>query len=364
MTVRADRSSSSGTKHRMRETPRFEIARVGRRRRRRPTSPRFAPRGDSMDRRTLSSRGQRLPAAWTCPFRARSQALNRARLARTNRCFLFRKHESECLEAFEVTTKLGPVDDPCSSPLSRWTDMSHRSRLARCSTTPPGGAGSGERLEAEGIAALFLAPSADLEYLTGIERQIPSFGEPLVRARLGDRRVLPSRRGPGVRAAADVRRFDLREEPDGEVVVVNETDDGSRGLRAGRARRRGRAAVAVGDRVWAETMLNLGADPRADRLRTGSRLVNELRRVKTAEELEAMGRAIATVEHDDGRVGAARRARASRWPTSSRRSSTSCGSRARAARRSRPTSSPDSARTTSTPATATAPHGRSRREPR
>ena len=34
-----------------------------------------------------------------------------------------------------------------------------------------------ERLEDEGIDALFLAPSADLEYLTGVERQIPNFGE-------------------------------------------------------------------------------------------------------------------------------------------------------------------------------------------
>ncbi len=34
-----------------------------------------------------------------------------------------------------------------------------------------------ERLEADGVEALFLAPSADLEYLTGVERDIPNFGE-------------------------------------------------------------------------------------------------------------------------------------------------------------------------------------------
>ena len=32
-------------------------------------------------------------------------------------------------------------------------------------------------MEAEGVDLLFLAPSADLEYLTGVERQIPNFGE-------------------------------------------------------------------------------------------------------------------------------------------------------------------------------------------
>ena len=35
----------------------------------------------------------------------------------------------------------------------------------------------GERMKAEGVDALFLAPSADLEYLTGVERDMPNFGE-------------------------------------------------------------------------------------------------------------------------------------------------------------------------------------------
>ena len=96
--------------------------------------------------------------------------------------------------------------------------------------------------------------------------------------------------------------FDLREEPEGEVVVVNETDDGlavfervARGPRPGAARRGRRPRLGRDD-----------ARPR--RGSSGSTacgparaLVNELRRIKTAEELEAMGRAIATVEHDDGR---------------------------------------------------------------
>jgi Xaa-Pro aminopeptidase len=84
--------------------------------------------------------------------------------------------------------------------------------------------------------------------------------------------------------------------PDGEVVVVNETDDGpaifdrvARGLGPTKS-------IAIGDRVWAETALHLAQAFGADRLRTGSALVNDLRRVKTQEELEAMERAIRTVE--------------------------------------------------------------------
>ncbi len=155
----------------------------------------------------------------------------------------------------------------------------------------------GDRMEAEGVDVLFLSPSADLEYLTGVERQIPNFGE----ASYAHGWVTGAFFRPGTDPVFVLPRmfaaFDLREDPDGEVVVVSETDDGpaifervARGL--GPA-----ATVAVGDRVWAETVLNLGRIVGHDRLRTGSALVNELRRVKTNEELDAMQRAIATVEH-------------------------------------------------------------------
>jgi Xaa-Pro aminopeptidase len=153
-----------------------------------------------------------------------------------------------------------------------------------------------ERMQEEGVDALFLAPSADLEYLTGVERQIPNFGQVAyahgwVSGAFFNRDAEPIFIFPRMFAA-----FELREQPDGEVVVVNETDDGTamfervaRGLGA-------EGAVAVGDRIWAETVLELGRVLGFEPLRTGSRLVNELRRVKTDEELAAMGRAIATVE--------------------------------------------------------------------
>jgi Xaa-Pro aminopeptidase len=153
-----------------------------------------------------------------------------------------------------------------------------------------------ERMEAEGVDALFLGPSADLEYLTGVERQVPNFGE----VAYAHGWVTGAFFRPGVDPVFVLPRmfaaFDLREDPDGEVVVVSETDDGpaifervARGLGAA-------PTLAVGDRVWAETTLELGRILGCDKLRTGSSLVNELRRVKTAEEIAAMERAIATVE--------------------------------------------------------------------
>jgi len=153
-----------------------------------------------------------------------------------------------------------------------------------------------ERMDAEGVDVLFLAPSADLEYLTGVERQIPNFGE----ASYPSGWVTGAFFVPGSVPVFLFPRmfvaFDLREQPRGELVVVNETDDGF-AIFEHVAKGSGSAGtVAVGDRVWAETTLNLTRIFGAERLRTGSALVNELRRVKTAEELEAMQRAIATVE--------------------------------------------------------------------
>ena len=151
-------------------------------------------------------------------------------------------------------------------------------------------------MEAEGVDALFLGPSADLEYLTGVERQIPSCGEASYANGWVTGAFLSPNADPVFVFPRMFVAFDLQEEPRGDLVVVGETDDGSaifervaRGLGS-------TATVAVGDRVWAETVLNLGRILGFDRLRTGSTLVNELRRVKTPEELDAMGRAIRTVE--------------------------------------------------------------------
>ena len=153
-----------------------------------------------------------------------------------------------------------------------------------------------DRMEAEGVGAIFLAPSADLEYLTGIERQIPNFGE----ASYAHGWVAGAFFRPGADPVIVLPRmiaaFDLREEPEGEVVVVNETDDGFEMFERIASGIGTTGTVAVGDRVWAETVLNLGAVVGFDRLRTGTSLVNELRRVKEPDELDAMGRAIDTVE--------------------------------------------------------------------
>jgi Xaa-Pro aminopeptidase len=152
------------------------------------------------------------------------------------------------------------------------------------------------RLEDDGIDALFLAPSADLEYLTGVERQIPHFGEASYAHGWVTGALFRPGHDPVFLFPRMFAAFDLREDPHGEVIVVNETDDGPAIFERVAGTIESGGTVAVGDRVWTETALHLGHAVGFDRLQTGSRLVNELRRVKSGEELEAMGRAIATVE--------------------------------------------------------------------
>ena len=154
----------------------------------------------------------------------------------------------------------------------------------------------GARMEAEGVDLLFLAPSADLEYLTGVERDIPNFGE----TAYAHGWVTGAFFRPGADPVFVVPRmfatFHLRAEPEGELVVVGETDDGAAVFDRVAGGLGAASTVAIGDRVWAETTLELGRIFGAERLRPGSSLVNGLRRVKSQDELDAMGRAIATVE--------------------------------------------------------------------
>jgi Xaa-Pro aminopeptidase len=153
-----------------------------------------------------------------------------------------------------------------------------------------------ERMDEQGVDALFLAPSADLEYLTGVERQIPNFGSVSYAHGWVTGAFFRPGSDPVFLFPRMFAAFDLHERPDGEVIVVNETDDGPAIFADVVARLGSLRSIAVGDRVWAEAVLQLGRTAGFEPLRTGSPLVNELRRIKSEEELAAMGRAVETVE--------------------------------------------------------------------
>src|SRR5919198_2125847 len=117
----------------------------------------------------------------------------------------------------------------------------------------------GERMRAEGVDLLFLGLSADLEYLSGAERGIPNFGESSYAHGWVTGGFFRPDGDPVFVLPRMARWFELGAwEPPGELVVVNETDDGPaifeqivRGLGSP-------GTLAVGNRVWAEAVLHLG----------------------------------------------------------------------------------------------------------
>ena len=159
-----------------------------------------------------------------------------------------------------------------------------------------------ERMRAAEVDLLFLPPSSDLEYLTGVERAIPTFGQ----SQYAHGWVAGAFFRPGSDPVFVLPRmmtlFELAGELPGEVVVVSERDDGP-ALFARTARGLGPTrTLAVGDRAWAETVLQLHDAVEPACTVAGSGLVNELRRVKSAEELEAMRRAAAVCDATMGAV--------------------------------------------------------------
>ena len=149
----------------------------------------------------------------------------------------------------------------------------------------------GELLGRRGLDALFVPPSADLEYLTGIERDLPTFGNiSYAHGWVTGAFLVPGREPVYVLPRMFVRFHLDGEAPPGTLVV--EDDGDGRAAFAEAVRVIGSPdRIAIGQRAWAETAIELlGIVPGAE-LVEGSSLVNELRRVKSETELELMARA-------------------------------------------------------------------------
>jgi Xaa-Pro aminopeptidase len=144
------------------------------------------------------------------------------------------------------------------------------------------------RMQDAGIDALFLPPSSDLEYLTGLPRDVPSFGQTSYAHGWVAGAFLVPGRAPLFVLPRMVVAFHLFDQEPGDTVVVNEDDDGAR-LFTGAVRSLGNVrGIGIGARTWGETVLHLReALPRAE-LVNATPLVNALRRVKSALELEVM----------------------------------------------------------------------------
>jgi Xaa-Pro aminopeptidase len=148
-----------------------------------------------------------------------------------------------------------------------------------------------ERMDEAGIDLLFLPPSSDLEYLTGVERLIPTFGQSQYAHGWVAGAFFRPDRQPLFVLPRMMTLFEVAGDLPGECVVVNERDDGP-ALFAGAARSFGDVReLGVGDRTWAETVLHLVEALAPEQVVPGSKLVSALRRTKDADELAVMERA-------------------------------------------------------------------------
>ena len=83
-----------------------------------------------------------------------------------------------------------------------------------------------EKMRAEGVGLLFLGLSSDLEYLSGIERGIPFFGQSSYAHGWVAGGFFRPDADPVYLLPRMVVVFDLPVRPEGEIVVVDESDDG------------------------------------------------------------------------------------------------------------------------------------------
>jgi Xaa-Pro aminopeptidase len=145
-----------------------------------------------------------------------------------------------------------------------------------------------ERLEQAGIDLLFVPPSSDLEYLTGLERDLPSFGQSSYAHGWVTGALIAPGREPVYLLPRMFVLFHLWGRDPGELVTVNESDDGRALFRRALSAFGSPARVGISARTWGESVLKLQAALPDASVVNATPLVNELRRVKSPAELDLM----------------------------------------------------------------------------
>src|SRR5713101_6361961 len=155
-------------------------------------------------------------------------------------------------------------------------------------------------LEQEGVDAMFLGLSSDLEYLTGLERNIPTFGNVSYAHGWVGGGFFRRGKEPTFILPRMFAEFDLPHGAPGELVVVSEIVDGVAMFDKVAKSMGAVKTLAIGSRLWGETVMNLLRVFASPRLVNAEPMVNRLRRVKSKQELEVMTQACAIA---DGTMG-------------------------------------------------------------
>lgn len=156
---------------------------------------------------------------------------------------------------------------------------------------------------AAGVDVVFLPISGDLEYLTGIPRREPSFGN--VSYRHGWTAGAFFRRDgePIIVMPRMITEFELPDGAPGKITIVNETDDADAAI-ARIAQELGPVrTLAVGARTWSETLIHLLKALDGPAISNADDLISPLRQIKSAEELKVMTAAARIVDEVMGSIG-------------------------------------------------------------
>ena len=166
----------------------------------------------------------------------------------------------------------------------------------------------GSVMDGAGVDLAWFPTGADLEYLTGLQRRVPTFGDVNYTHGWVAGAFIIGGRDPVFLLPRNFVEFDLPEGVPGEVISVDEMDDGD-ALFARAAASLGPARrIAIGARTWGSAVMRLLQAFPAAGLVDGSRLANRLRRIKTPQELALMkgacGMADRSMAEVSGRVRA------------------------------------------------------------
>jgi Xaa-Pro aminopeptidase len=142
------------------------------------------------------------------------------------------------------------------------------------------------------IDALFLGPSASLEYLTGERRRKPTFAQLLWTNGWINGAWLTLGRGPLFTAPRMVVDYELENKQGWEVRILENTGNSTEFLRRlGRELKLKGKSVAVEDRAWSSFLIDFLQAVPSVKLSVASRIMSPLRGIKGAEEIELMKKA-------------------------------------------------------------------------
>jgi Xaa-Pro aminopeptidase len=146
-------------------------------------------------------------------------------------------------------------------------------------------------LEQHAIELFFCLPSGDLEYLTGFPRRNASFGNFEYAHQWTAGAFFRPGRDPVFVVPRAFAAFNLPEGVSGETIEVDYLDDPVERFEEALRRIGGGRRIGLAARTWASTSTHLQSLVPEAELIDGDDLMNGLRRIKDADEIEAMHRA-------------------------------------------------------------------------